>query len=257
MKNILVLSAHLDDAAFSVGPLLAEWKTGARITVATIFTQSVANPEGFALACQLDKGLSVSVDYMQIRRNEDRGWAAKIGVQAVHGPFREAPHRGYHSAKTLFESILPTDLVGSELHPWLKGLIASHTQDLVLIPLGIGNHVDHQWVRTIAEGILPNGYLLAYYQDQPYAEKSGSSVADAKPSDHGPWHEFRILLSQNSLQCALTATEAYRTQIPFQFGGIEPMKQLLTHAWGNYLTLFHTAEIPIFVDSLSNSILSK
>lgn len=256
MKNILVLSAHLDDAAFSVGPLLAEWRNDARVTVATIFTQSVPHPNGFALACQLDKGLDADVDYMQIRRIEDRVWTKRIGVEAVHGPFSEAPHRGYDSAKALFNTILLTDPIEVELQSWLQSLIDNHAPDLVLVPLAIGNHVDHQWVRKIAEATLPEGHLLAYYQDQPYAEKSGSSVAETQPSDHGPWQEFHESFSHESLLCALAASEAYQTQIPFQFGGIKPMKQLLTSAWGNHIILFHNKDIPSIIGAHPNSILS-
>lgn len=256
MKTVLVLSAHLDDAAFSVGPLLAEWAADARVIVATLFTQSVINPEGFALACQLDKGLPASVDYMKIRRDEDLKWSEEMGVEVIHGPFREAPHRGYHSAKALFESIIITDEIEADLLPWLQDLIHSYTPDLVLVPLCIGNHVDHQWVRKIAEAILAGRNLLVYYKDQPYAEKSDSSVAHTKPSDHGPWRELEVSLSQDLLRCAHLATEAYETQIPFQFGSVERMKELLSSAWGSKLTLFHTAEIPAFIKPLSNPILS-
>lgn len=256
MKTVLVLSAHLDDAAFSVGPLLAEWAADGRVIVATLFTQSVINPEGFALACQLDKGLPASVDYMKIRRDEDLKWSEKMGVEVIHGPFREAPHRGYHSAQALFESIVLTDSIEADLRPWLRDLIDSHTPDLVLVPLCIGNHVDHQWVRKIAEAILSGRDLLVYYKDQPYAEKSGSSVAHTKPSDHGPWREFQVPLGQNSLRCAHLAAEAYETQLPFQFGSAERMNGVLGLAWGSSLTLFHTVGIPAFIKPLSNPILS-
>src|SRR5438309_440747 len=39
----------------------------------TAFTATVLPATGFALACQLDKGLSPEVDYMALRRDEERG----------------------------------------------------------------------------------------------------------------------------------------------------------------------------------------
>ena len=68
-RTALALSPHLDDAAFSAGGTLhALARAGWRVVVATVFTRSVPDPQGFALACQLDKGLDASVDYMALRR---------------------------------------------------------------------------------------------------------------------------------------------------------------------------------------------
>ena len=69
MPTALALSPHLDDAAFSCGGLLASLaQAGWRVVMATLFTGSVAEPKGFALACQLDKGLGPEIDYMALRR---------------------------------------------------------------------------------------------------------------------------------------------------------------------------------------------
>ena len=72
MTTLLALSPHLDDAVFSAGAtLFRAARRGWRVVVATIFTGNVAQPTGFALACQLDKGLAADVDYMALRRAED------------------------------------------------------------------------------------------------------------------------------------------------------------------------------------------
>ena len=46
------------------------------VTVVTCFTRSVPDPQGFALACQLDKGLGPEVDYMALRRAFGMLWHA-------------------------------------------------------------------------------------------------------------------------------------------------------------------------------------
>lgn len=239
MKMLLTLSAHLDDAAFSVGPLLAKLAADVRIVVATVFTKSVANPQGFALACQLDKGLPATVDYMAIRRNEDLEWSEMMGIEAIHGPFVEAPHRGYQSAPALFGSVLPTDEIAVDLQNWLNHLIESHTPDAVLIPLGLGNHVDHQWVRRVAEASPFNQQVTGYYKDQPYAVKSNQASMASYPTDTSLLGELRVPLCATSLTRALNAAESYRTQIPFQFGGVDQMKSLLSTAWGQHLSIYH------------------
>lgn len=109
MPTALAISPHLDDAAFSAGGTLARLGAqGWQVVMATVFTASVANPQGFALACQFDKGLSAEIDYMALRRAEDVVAAEALGIEPpVHLPFREAPHRGYGSAPELFSELRP------------------------------------------------------------------------------------------------------------------------------------------------------
>lgn len=252
MKTILVLSPHLDDAAFSVGPLLAELKAKAQIVVATVFTKSIANPGAFALACQLDKGLAASIDYMLIRRQEDVKWSEKIGVEAMHGPFAEAPHRGYESPKELFGPILQTDEIELNLRSWLEDLIVSLSPEVILIPLGIGNHVDHQWVRKTAETTVSNLLTLAYYPDQPYAAKVDAVPPVTQLEKVEPCHPFYVPFGGKSLDRALAGAAAYGTQIHFQFGNIDSMNIVLRSAWGDKLLLFHTPGIPEYRDLLTS-----
>ena len=83
VTRALFLSPHLDDAVFSAGGLIhALTRGGWEVTVATVFTRSVPDPKGFALACQLDKGLPADLDYMAVRRGEDRLACARLGAAA-------------------------------------------------------------------------------------------------------------------------------------------------------------------------------
>ena len=254
MRTILTLSPHLDDAVFSVGPLLAEMTANTRMIVATAFTKSVANPKGFALACQLDKGLPASVDYMEIRRREDSESLNILDVKGIHGPFAEAPHRGYQTVKDLFGPILPTDEVGSGLREWLMGLTDSLAPDLILLPFGVGNHVDHQWVRMVAEASIPSRFPLVFFKDQPYAEKSRNTSIENQVGDASMGRRLHAPFTNVSLARALLAAEAYQTQIPFQFGGVQEMKRVLSSAWGNNLPLYTTAETPGLIEFLAEPI---
>ena len=75
-RTALFVAPHLDDVVFSCGGTLAALADqGWRTVMVTAFTQSIVPAEGFALACQLDKGLAPDVDYMALRRAEDREWA--------------------------------------------------------------------------------------------------------------------------------------------------------------------------------------
>jgi len=255
MKTVLTLSPHLDDAAFSAGPLLAQLADRVRLVVATVFTKSVTDPQGFALACQLDKGLTGSVDYMELRRGEDIAWSRKIGAEAVHGPFAEAPHRGYQSAPELFGQILAGDEIGAELCDWLRSLTDVVKPDVMLVPLGIGDHVDHQWTRRIAEASNRGQFTLVYFKDQPYAANSTSETLACDHSEADSLSELRVALSEEALSSALFAAESYQSQIEFQFGGVDQMRRTLSSAWKQTLPLFHRSEVSESVGFLTEPIL--
>lgn len=148
--KVLALSPHLDDAVFSCGATLARLAgDGAHVMLVTAFTRSMPSPDGFALTCQTDKGLAPDVDYMALRRAEDRRAAHILGVaQVLHLDLPEAPHRGYLSARELFGPLRRDDDVGVALRQRLAEL---GDAELVLVPRGLGDHVDHrQLVNAVA-----------------------------------------------------------------------------------------------------------
>ena len=250
----LVLSPHLDDAAFSVGPFIAGATTERAVTVATAFTASVAEPRGFALACQTDKGLPPEADYMALRRREDTEWAERVAATTLHGPLQEAPHRGYNSADTLFSGIHSTDCVGEALADWLARVVAERKPELVFLPLGVGGHVDHLWLRQAAETTLSQRLPLVYYGDQPYCAKRRYSLADLRRSHANGLAACRVTPDPAAVRMALDANEAYRTQIPFQFGTCRQMRQQLQPAWEESLYLLLTKPATRYIDQLSKPV---
>ena len=205
MKTVLAISPHLDDAVFSAGATLARLADdGWRVIVATCFTASVENPSGFALACQLDKGLGPEIDYMALRRAEDRKACHVIGSEALHIPFAEAPHRGYGSPGALFCPVNADDRVANALGTALAQLIMTESPDLVLGPAAIGAHVDHVIVRRTIETVCPAAVLWA---DQPYAVRNGFDRGGFLPFACGDQATRKI-----------EASQCYRSQLGFQFG---------------------------------------
>ncbi|MCJ2122931.1 PIG-L deacetylase family protein [Methylobacterium sp. J-077] len=218
MPKALALSPHLDDAAFSCGGLLASLAgDGWHVVMATLFTGSVADPTGFALACQLDKGLSAEVDYMALRRAEDVRAAKELGIAPPrHLPFREAPHRGYGSAPELFSAPRADDGIAADLAPALAALIAAENPDLILAPQAIGGHVDHiQAVRALLS--LDVRASILWWRDFPY------TVREAAPRE--PLAELlfalpsrRMALDPEAQARKRAGCAAYASQIGFQFG---------------------------------------
>ena len=201
----VAVSPHLDDAVFSAGAALARLAAaGWEVHVVTVFTATVPDPRGFALACQLDKGLGPEVDYLALRRAEDRAAVARLGLGTapVHLPFPEAPHRGYESAPALFAGPRADDagIVG-EVRAALAPLLAG--AGLVLAPVGLGGHVDHlQVLAALAPLARP-----VLWHDQPYALRLPGPPPEGWEDPAGEVARRR----------KLDAAAAYATQLPFQF----------------------------------------
>ncbi|MEL6062651.1 MULTISPECIES: PIG-L deacetylase family protein [unclassified Methylobacterium] len=219
MPTALALSPHLDDAAFSCGGLLARLAQGGwRVVMATLFTGSVADPKGFALACQLDKGLTADIDYMALRRDEDIRAAAALGIAPpVHLPFREAPHRGYGSAPELFSGTRADDGIAGDLAPAIAALIAAEKPDLLLAPQAIGGHVDHVQAVRALRGCDPRPPIL-WWRDFPYTVRE-AAPREPLASLFAELPARIVTLDPDAQARKRTACAAYASQIGFQFGG--------------------------------------
>jgi LmbE family N-acetylglucosaminyl deacetylase len=214
MTHVVAISPHLDDAAFSIGGLLAAHaRAGDCVTVVTCFTGNVTRPTGFALACQLDKGLAPDIDYMALRRAEDLAACGVIGAEAIHLPLLEAPHRGYASAPELFAARRDDDGMLAPLTVALAAQIDALAPDLLLGPLAVGNHVDHWLVRDALAAI---GAPVLLWEDWPYLTRSTERPREPVRQRHVLTDEDR---AARTAMCA-----AYFTQLGFQFGSVERMR---------------------------------
>jgi LmbE family N-acetylglucosaminyl deacetylase len=223
MPVALALSPHLDDAAFSCGGTLALLSgAGWRVVIATVFTASVPDPSGFALACQLDKGLGPEVDYMALRRAEDARAAAVLGAEAVWLPFAEAPHRGYGSATALFGPPLEADRIGDALDAALADLIARLAPALILAPQAVGGHVDHVTAVRSLRRIEPAAPIL-WWRDYPYHART-AAPPEPLADIFATLPEHEAILGPDALDRRCEAALAYSSQLGFQFGGAERVK---------------------------------
>lgn len=230
MPAALFLSPHLDDAVFSCGGTL--WRLGREpdwtVTLATVFTASVPAPRGFALRCQTDKGLGPEVDYLRLRRAEDRAAAGTLGVSDPpprHGGFAEAPHRGYGSAPELFAGTRADDAVWRAVSGWLRALVAELAPALVFVPQGLGNHVDHL---QVIRAVLAVGGLagrVVWYRDTPYAIRE--PAARPVPELPAGLTPAAADISGEPLARKVAASQAYTTQVGFQFGGDQELADKL------------------------------
>ena len=221
MPAALFISPHLDDVAFSCGGTFAALaQAGWQCVLLTVFTRSMPGPTGFALACQMDKGFGPEVDYLALRRQEDALAAQHMGATAVRWlNLSEAPHRGYHSPAALFADVLPTDEIGQVLGPLLEKELAAAVPQLVFAPQGLGLHVDHRQVMRAVRAAVPPTLPVLWYRDTPYIIRQ----PEAQPAPELPagLTEVAFSLTPAALTAKVAASQAYASQIGFQFGGAE------------------------------------
>jgi LmbE family N-acetylglucosaminyl deacetylase len=210
---ILVVSPHLDDGVLSCGGLLTALAADCPVTVATLFTEVPPGPISLSARMYL-RGCSArdARTLYRLRREEDREVLAELGAQAVHLGLVEALFRRpepttparTRAARWLPELALtyPTyryhitagtparrdEQVARRAADEIATLVARHRPGTVLVPLGVGGHVDHVIARSIGER-WPD--LVVYYADFPYAARS--SADDAFTRDHTlvpiEWHD--------------------------------------------------------------------
>ena len=229
MPTALALSPHLDDAVFSCGGLIGRLAdAGWHVVVATMFTRSMPNPQGFALACQLDKGIGRETDYMALRRNEDRVACAMLGAMQHWLDFAEAPHRGYGSAAALFDAPLADDDADRLLAPEIRRLAAELRPDLWLAPQCVGGHVDHLMTWRALHTVSPAAPTL-WWRDFPYDLRPGH-VVEPFACEMEALGETRVRFETERKQ---RACEAYETQLSFQFGGKAGVARMIAAAGGS------------------------
>ena len=229
MPTALFISPHLDDVAFSCGATVS-WlaSRGWRCVLATAFTRSVHNPTGFALACQTDKGLPVDVDYMALRRQEDAACGQALGTEAVRWlDFAEAPHRGYDTAAQLFAPPHMGDSVVEPLSQALSALCRELQPAITFAPLALGAHVDHVQLQRAVRLAVGAQAPVAWYRDMPYAMRAGDDAGCDAGSDAGSANAS-VALGDRHLQAKLDGCACYGSQLGFQFGGVQDMREALT-----------------------------
>lgn len=177
MLKTLIISAHLDDAALCCTDHVLSWKkAGRQLKIVTIFTKFGQRTQVKLLKKRLVKvGFQDPTRQEEIRKKEDFSAMDALGVAREHMNFVDACYRVnkgslvYRRYKSVFEGKIShadyklTEEVKTRLQEF-------EDFDQVIIPLGIGRHVDHIIARSAAEEIFPRP-KISYYIDYPYALK--------------------------------------------------------------------------------------
>jgi len=237
--DLLVVSPHMDDAVMSCGGLLhrrhSRGDTSRVVTVCAGYPPpGASSPYAREHHSRWVPSGGLADDHetaraMVDRRREEDALALQIVCSEGHyldvpdAIHRPAPDGGwlYENEAALFGRLDPregdlVDRVAAEL----ADLPAIGPRTLVLVPLGVGGHVDHRLSRAAAEG-----WLLAmpadvrppmrYYEDFPYArDRTAVDELEAREAASGVMHapEFPRLLPAD-IDAKIDAIAAHSSQI--------------------------------------------
>ena len=168
----IFLSPHLDDASLSVGGLIAALGSLARVEVWTLFCGASFQGPYSELAQWLHEasGGPSGILLSWLREREDRGACRRLGAQPKHFPWKDSPYRKTSDGGFMYNGDVRTTW-HSDDDPMIESIAASlkeafQEDDVVVSPLGIGDHVDHLITRRAAEIARPASLL--YYAEVPY-----------------------------------------------------------------------------------------
>lgn len=177
--RITVVSPHRDDAAFSLGLSIEHWlRAGHRVHILNCFTQCAYAPYSDAETLHPNDRVSF---VSAVRKREDAAWNKLLGgkLQFTDLDLFDAPLRlvcTVHEAFTL--PIRPGGRAGERITGAITKLARNNSSgDLAfLLPLAIGNHIDHRVAQRAGLDALAGSPIpLALYEELPYAAMDGNS----------------------------------------------------------------------------------
>ncbi len=216
-EPIVYLSPHLDDVALSCGGHVSKQTSqGKSVLIVTVTAGDPPQVETSPLARTLHRRWDLSADVISTRRQEDIAACDRLGAAYIHLDLPDCIYRRhpvtyepfYPSEESLFGPLNPTDgLLLERLVEKLAGLVQGSQ---ILVPLGVGNHVDHQLTRQAAEQLLPSKHII-YYEEYPYVRQEGALKAALGSKIE--WHPKVIPLDEPSIRARIEAIACYRSQL--------------------------------------------
>lgn len=216
--NWFFLSPHYDDVVFSCGGLVWEQaQAGGRVVVVTICGGAPDQEELSDFAQEIHQSWEAGENPVAVRRKEDEQACRMLEAEPLPLSFPDAVYRKssrdgsflYGDEESLFGGLDPREegLIYS-LAEQLEGLLS--TPAVVVAPLGIGNHVDHELTRKAAARLDRE---ILYYADFPYLrEEEGRQILEHLQRS-GEWKAKSYTLSADGIKRWQQAGLAYQSQI--------------------------------------------
>ncbi|UCH60809.1 MAG: PIG-L family deacetylase [Anaerolineales bacterium] len=220
------LSPHLDDVTLSCGGLVWQQShAGQHVSIITICAGDPPPGEYSPFARSLHLRWKTGVQAINQRRQEDLASCQLMGAAAHHMAIPDCIYRrGGPDEQPLYVS---EEAIFGALHKDEAGLIDNLVADLaasisdqavVVSPLALGNHVDHNLTRTAAENLRRR---LWYYADYPYVLKNMHAITQLQGQG---WQWQLFPLTERAVDIWLEAIAAHTSQISTFWPDLESMR---------------------------------
>jgi LmbE family N-acetylglucosaminyl deacetylase len=206
IDQAIILSPHVDDAAFSIGGAMLDGRFGHTVVV-NVFTISAS--------AYVDGDVE---NITAIRKMEDKKFLANLTptVDAIYLDRLDAPLRLGISDEEVCNVVVYGEDDIDHILAALGGISCSDS--MLIAPLGLGNHVDHITVHLAGCKAENLGWRVAFYEDLPY----GADLPEEQVSRRAAQASTQI--GRNLVPCFL----------PFQRAGLN--KERLLSAYASQLT---------------------
>ncbi len=212
------LSPHFDDVALSAGGLaLLQRRRREPVLVVGVFTAPPPDAlTGFARYQHAAWG--GASDPWAEREAEERAAMAALGADYLWLGYPDAIYRGdqYLSDDDLFgpvksgDAALAGKLADDAVRLWRRCAGA-----VFYLPLGVGNHVDHQICCAVAPRLEAAGAEVAFYEDSPYALDPEAVTRRLRALGRALRPE--VVELGPAIEQKVAAVLLYRSQVPWVF----------------------------------------
>lgn len=254
-ERVVILSPHLDDAALSCGGLLHALQGRPTLVVSTCCGTPRALAADGSRKPQIRRG-HVRPQY---RRREDIAAMHSVNADFVHlsfpdGVYRRSPLTGkliYRKERERWISPRIEDMAHiEELYLVLRRLCLDLGSILLVSPMGIGHHVDHQITAQVAVRLASAGAPLLFYEDFPYVAdpRSGRGDHDGPEAALARLHlrPARHFALPVDVDGKMTLLRHYASQVPVLFGDDNGMRErIVSRQHGNAPSEFYWQAKPV------------
>jgi len=232
----IYLSPHFDDVALSCGGLVWEQaQAGEMVSIWTVCAGEPPAGDFSPFVQELHARWELGENASAQRRVEDTNSCRRLGASYHYFSipdciYRRHPQMGefmYASETALNGPLQPGDT--QVIHSLQEVLMRSLQPDVVLVcPLGLGAHVDHQLTRLAAEGL---GRELWYYADFPYLLQRKALVEQMEQEG---WVSQVFPISLEGLEAWQDSVSAHASQISTFWVSDLAMRQAVADYLGWY-----------------------
>lgn len=164
-KHILYFSPHYDDMIYSSSITIRELKNvKCDITNLNFFSKS-----GWCVG-----GTNLNIEDVSNMRLEEEIKMSKImGFKSYSLGFDDSFVRGLDAFQELTQICKKEEI--NKMSKFLGTYLESFSYDWVFVPIAFEKHIDHRYVRSIAENVVIKDKIV-YYEDLPYIDKKNKVV---------------------------------------------------------------------------------